>query len=57
MIILSNIHDDGEYHRLAMGFAVKEFGQIVFYAALELDAVYAFATIQYAHDGVVCKTA
>ena len=49
-VYLLNIHNNGQNHRLAMGFAVEEFGQVVLYAAFELDAVNSLATVKNAHD-------
>ena len=55
--ILSNIHHNREYHRLAMGSVVKEFGKIILNATLEFDAVNAFATLQDAHNRVKSDSA
>ena len=55
--ILSNIHHNREYHRLAMGSVVKKFGKVILDTTFELDAVNAFATLQNAHNRVECDSA
>ena len=48
--IFLDIHNNRQNHRLAMRSAVEEFGQVILYATLELDAVYSLATLQNTHN-------